>query len=221
MNQVFIFLINFFIYILFVTNIVFSLEISKNKKTKAHSTTELPLHILAFPINTNNYLKKILENSGSYEIWNLKKISSWTQSQGFLITQDSPLNNLQFNRGIIFKPPGLFFELNIEAHINSPEDRLGWILNLDMGFFKEDRNKEIISTNFKNYENLICYEIFINEIHFRTIEIGYGKTHISPIKLRIPFIRNREGKIIVKIKMTNRPDNFGILYDASLTKEVM
>ena len=187
---------------------------------KDETTTSLSHRVLAFPYNNDDYKSKIIETSGSYVIWHQKKIKSWTQSQGFSITENSSVDDLQFNRGIIFKPPGLFFELGIKTHDISEEYRLGWILNLDMGFFREDQNKDTISTNFKYYDNLIRYKIFVNDIHFKTVEIGYGRTTSSPVKLRIPFIRNREGRVVVKIKIANRPDNFGILYDASLTKEM-
>ncbi len=191
----------------------------KEEKKKEETAILLSSHVFAFPKKNNDYENKIIGESGSYEIWHEKKIKSWAQSQGFLITENSPTNDLQFSRGIIFKPPGLFFELGIDAHNTSNEYRLGWILNLDMGFFLEDQNKDVISTNFKFYDNLIQYEIFVNDIHFKSIEIGYGRTTTSPVQLRIPFIRNREGKVIVKIKIANRPDNFGILYDASLSKK--
>ena len=197
---------------------VLSLKIEKKAKEK--TTIVLSPRVLAFPEKNNDYKNKIIDESGSYEIWHEKKIKSWAQSQGFLVTENSPIGRVQFSRGIIFKPPGLFFKLGIDAYNASDEYRLGWILNLDMGFFREDQNKDVISTNFKFYDNFIRYEIFINDIHFKNIEIGYGKTIESPIQLRIPFIRNKEGRVIVKIQIANRPDNFGILYDASLSKEM-
>ena len=190
------------------------------QKNVPHKKRYLPVHVLAFPEGSSDYKRKIWESSGPYEIWSEKKIHSWAESQGVSVTEDLDTAGLKFHRGVLFRPPGLFFELGIGEDEISGEERLGWVLNLDMGFFKEDPGKESISTNFENYDNLIRYEVFVNGIKFRTIEIGYGRTAKSPIKIRIPFIRNLEGKVMVKIKLSNRPDNFGILYDASLVREV-
>ena len=197
-----------------------SAKIPALQKNTLHKKRYLPAHVLAFPEGSYDHERKIFTNSGPYEIWSENKIYSWAKSQGVSVTADSDTAGLKFRRGIIFKPPGLFFELGIGEDEISEKDRLGWSLNLDMGFFKEDLNKESIRTNFKNYDNLIRYEVFVNGIPFKTIEIGYGRMVSSPVKIRIPFIRNSEGKVIVKIKLSNRVDNFGILYDAFLVKEM-
>ena len=186
--------------------------------SKSYASHSLPKHVLVFPKLSADHRHKILASSGVYKIWEQKKINAWAKSQGFDVTQDTPADNWQFRRAAVFQPPGMQFQLQIDT--TEKQNRLGWVLFLDMGFLKKDTNKAVISTNFKNYSNILRYEIFIDYIHFKTIEIGYGKTLASPLKLRLPFVRDRDGRILIDIKLANHADNFGILYDAFLVKEM-
>ena len=179
---------------------------------------DLPRHVLGFPKLSTAYRQRISSSSKDYEIWSQKKLIDWARSQGFAITEDTDSGGYQFRRAVMFKPPGIQFYLQVDTI--GEQNQLGWLLFLDMGFFKEDTNKGIISTNFKRYNNILRYEIFVDHIYFKTVEVGYGKTQTSPLQLRLPFIRDRNGRVLVEIKLANHPNNFGILYDAFLAKEL-
>ena len=177
----------------------------------------LPENVLAFPFGSEDYKRKIEEGLGKSFIWSEKKIMAWAQGQGFTITEDSPDGGYQYNRGIVFHAPGLNFVLTAPMSPRGDQQPFGWKLILDFGVFYSHPFEENLSTDFKNYRNILRYEIWIDDIYYQTIEIGYGINVKSPISIEIPYIRDPSGQIHVNIRMKNHPANFGILYDAFLS----
>ncbi|MDH5716528.1 MAG: hypothetical protein OEZ22_02695 [Spirochaetia bacterium] len=175
--------------------------------------------VLSFPHFSMDYKYKINTPEKKYEIFSEKKIIDWARAQGFMITRDHNLNGLNYKRGAVFFPPGLSFNLYVPKNDFDDIVPFGWTLVIDMGFLKSMDKIETLSSDFLYYQNILRYDIYIDNIHYKTIEIGYGKTQPSLIQISIPFIRDKEGKILVDIKIPNTHNSFGVLYDAILIKE--
>jgi len=177
----------------------------------------LPEHVLAFPFGSEDYRQKITSDQEKATIWSEEKIMAWAKGQGFTVTTDQPDGGYQFRRGIVFHPPGLGFNLSTHLSPRGDQQRYGWKLVLDFGVFYPTPFEETLSTDFKYYENIIRYEIWIDNIYFQTVEMGYGITMKTPLVINIPYIRDDSGQVRIELRMKNHPDNFGILYDAYLT----
>lgn len=214
--------------IIFIIILVFFFSrglIPKEKAGKAgdfpplEEVNPLPEHILCFPWFSVDYKRKIKTNNKKYEIHDEKKIVSWAKAQGFEITRDSGAGELKHKRGVIFFPPKLEYELYIPKNDFDELEYFGWSLILDMGFLKSDNMPPYLSTDYVYSENMQRYEIYIDGILYKEIELGFGKTHNSPVEIYIPFVRDKEGKITVEIKIPHSANSFGILYDAFLVKK--
>ncbi|MDH4198917.1 MAG: hypothetical protein OEV66_00910 [Spirochaetia bacterium] len=177
----------------------------------------LPENVLAFPFGSEDYKSKIYMGLESSRIWSQEKIASWAQSNGFSVTQDAPDGGYQYQRGIIFHSPGLGFVLSAPVTMRGERQSRGWKLALDFGFLFSSPDEEVLSSDFKYYQNILRFEIWIDKIYFQTIEIGYGVTRSLPVEIEIPYIHDESGKLNIELRMKNHPANFGILYDAFLT----
>lgn len=177
----------------------------------------LPESVLAFPFGSEDYKKRIEGGLEKAFIWSEKKLMAWTQGQGFMVTKDHPDGGVQYHRGIIFHPPGLDFVLKTPISPRGDKQQYGWKLVLDLGVFHAHPFEEALSTDFKYYENIIRYEIYIDNIYYKTVEIGYGISLESPVNIEIPYVRDLSGLVHISLRMKYHPANFGILYDAFLT----
>ena len=182
-----------------------------------YTPSDLPGHLLAFPFGSDDYQNKIVNIGPEAVIWTQRKISTWARGQGFSITQDSPDGGYQFGRALLFYPPGIEFNLRAATTEKGEYHAHGWFLVLDMGFLLPQRGLRRLSSDFRYYENILRYEILIDHIVYKTVEIGYGVTEPAPIQIAIPYIRDRAGNVKIEIRMKNHPNLFGIIYDAYLT----
>lgn len=162
--------------------------------------------------------KKIRWVSDQRRVLSQIEIDQWAYAQGLDVSENSDLYGLNNQNGLIFFPPGLGFTLYSE----NPESKTGWMLVLDIAVLKEkkplkDKNEKLTSS-YSRFEKTATMEVFIDGIFYKQIELGYGKKEHSPVVIPIPYIRSREGCVNVDLKLTNYPDNFGILYDAILKK---
>lgn len=197
-----------------------SLSQNKTEENVFANENRMPNDVLCFPPFTQDYLRKIYGHNGHYEIWSQRQISRWAQAQGFRITTDKSNGGYRFQYAMVFYAPGLHFQLVTPADANGDKPSpFGWKLTLDMGFLEAAPKQKILSSDFKFYQNILRYKIIIDGIEYRTIEIGFGKTSVSPITIAIPYIRNKEGKVNVEIRLANHPSNFAVLYDAYLSRE--
>jgi len=183
------------------------------KQSKLFET--LPSTVIAFPFGIEDYKSKIIE-VGNYYIWSSKKLESWADAQGYKITTDSPVGGYQYNRGLVFFSPGLIFQLKKHVNQRATDRNSGWTLVLDMGMIRKKTLLETQNISNIGYENIIRYEIFIDGIFYKKVEIGYNQNEKSPIRIHIPYIRDDEGDVTVELRLKNHPKNFGILYDAFL-----
>jgi hypothetical protein len=177
----------------------------------------LPENVLAFPFGSEDYRHKITSGLEKATIWSEKKITAWAAGQGFTVTQDQPDGGYQFHYGIVFHPPGLGFTLVTPVSPRGDEQRHGWKLVLDLGAFFSPPFEDTLSTDFKHYENILRYEIWIDNIYYQTVEMGYGVSIKTPLSIEIPYVRDPSREVRVELRMKNHPTNFGILYDAYLT----
>jgi len=179
--------------------------------------SQLPDSILVFPAGSADYERKVSgkENSANY-VWSQQKISSWAHAQGFDITEDSPAGGYQYNRGLVFYPPGVRFTLQTPVGMRADKQSYGWTLYLDMGFLKKLQRSKELSTDFKYYSNILRYDILVDGIKYKSVEIGFNHTVESPLKIYIPYVRDPSGSLVVEIVMKNHPDQFAVLYDAFL-----
>jgi len=179
----------------------------------------LPEFVLAFPFGSNDYKHKIHEGLENSVIWSEQKIAAWAQSKGFLATPDHSDGGYQYRRGMVFHSPGLSFMLKTPLSAEGVAQAYGWQLILDCGVFYSNPFEEVLSSNFKFYENILRYEVWIDNIYYQTIEMGYGVTVRSPISISIPLVRDTSGVVSVELRMKNHPANFGIIYDAFLFQD--
>lgn len=181
----------------------------------------LPSSVLAFPFGNDSYVKKIYMGKDKMSIWSQKKINAWVQSRGFEVTQDSPEGGFRFRRGAVFHSPGLGFVLTAPISARADWQKFGWKLVLDFGFFhanpEEVENDEVLSNSFRFYQNILRFEVWIDNIYYKTIETGYGISMKSPVIIEIPYLHDDSGTVRVELRMKNHPYNFGILYDAFLS----
>lgn len=184
--------------------------------TQYNDYNRMPDDVLCFPSFSQDYRRKIESPIGHYEIWNEKAITRWAHAQGFSVSQDHADGGYQYKYGMIFYAPGLTFHLSVPK---SSLSLYGWKLILDMGFLQQSSRTQRLSNDFHNYENILRYNIYIDGIKYKTIEIGYGVSLNSPLEIPIPYIRNKSGKVTVRIELANHPNNFAILYDAFLARE--
>lgn len=177
----------------------------------------LPDYLLAFPFGSRDHERKIIKSGPDPVIWTQRKVNSWARGQGFAISQDSPDGGYRFGRAMLFYPPGVTFTLRASITEKADYSAHGWFLVLDMGFLQSEKSLKILSSDFRYYENILRYEILIDHISYKTVEIGYGVTELSPIRIAIPYIRDRAGNVLIEIRMKNHPNLFGVIYDAYLT----
>jgi hypothetical protein len=177
----------------------------------------LPLNLLAFPFGSQDYLQKITTNPEYLKVWSEKRIMAWAQEQGFFITEDSPEGGYQYKRGLIVKSPGLDFVLSAPVTARAESQAYGWKLVLDLGALYSPSFENRLTSNFNNYENILRYDIYIDDIYYKTIEMGYGISSPTPVIIEIPYIRDISGNVYVSIKLKNHPANFAVIYDAFLT----
>ncbi len=186
----------------------------------AAEPTGLPADVLAFPADSEDYRGKLDPRSGRYEIWSEQRVLSWALAQGFTATSDSSMSNSsQYRRAAIFYAPGFKFKLRAITNLRGDFSRFGWKLLLDMALLKPAPKSKFLTNRFKNYGNFLRYEVFIDGIKHREIEVGYGLTQPSPLVIAIPFIRDEDARVSVEIRLANAPGNFGILYDARLVRD--
>lgn len=185
--------------------------------TTYQGQNKMPNEVLVFPSFSQDYLRKLKTPEGHYEIWSEQAIVDWAHAQGFSVSRDHPAGGHQYKFGIVFYAPGLEFYLQTPKNLlHESASPVGWSLILDLGVLQPSNRLQKLSSDFHNYKNILRYTIFIEDIEYQTITIGYGKTITSPVQIDIPFIRNKSGKIKIEIKLANHPTNFGILYDAFL-----
>lgn len=177
----------------------------------------LPPEVIAFPFNSQEYIHRAVSISKENYVWSQKRLQSWARGQGFQVTTDSPEGGYQFQRALLFYAPGFAFRL--KAPQGGREfDPYGWELVIDMALLEPREGGRTLSSDFRYYENILRYEIFIDHIHYKTIEIGYGKSEHSPIVVPVPYVRDAEGIVQVEIRIKNHPNSFGMIYDAFLRK---
>ncbi|MDH4262556.1 MAG: hypothetical protein OEV78_05855 [Spirochaetia bacterium] len=205
------------IYVFFTISLLFSFIRIYGQINSEINDDILPESVLAFPFGNEDYKHKITYGLENAVIWSEKKIMAWCTAQGFSVTEDQPDGGYQYRRGIIFHPPGLGFNLTSSISQRGDDQRNGWKLVLDLGAFYSPPFEETLSTDFKHYENILRYEIWIDNIYYKTVEIGYGVSLKTPLTIEIPYIRDTSGVVRVELRMKNHPSNFGILYDAYLT----
>ncbi len=174
--------------------------------------------VIAFPFNNEQYLQKMVYISQEHYVWTQKRLQSWARGQGFLVTNDSEAGGFRYGRALLFYAPGFAFRLKAPVPETGEMTPYGWELVLDMALLRADERGKRLSTDFAFYENILRYEIYIDHIHFKTVEIGYGKTESSPIILPVPYVRDADGQILVEIKIKNHPNAFGIIYDAFIRR---
>ena len=204
-------------YILFTFSLFFSVcRIYGQIHDQIYDDT-LPENVLSFPFGSEDYRHKITYGLDNSVVWSEKKIMAWATAQGFSVTEDQPDGGYQYRRGIIFHSPGLGFNLITSVSQRGDNQRNGWKLVLDLGVFYSPPFEDTLSTDFKHYENILRYEVWIDNIYYKTVEIGYGVSLKSPLTIEIPYIRDSSGVVRVELRMKNHPTNFGILYDAFLT----
>jgi len=179
----------------------------------------LPDDVLAFPEFSNDYEKKII-SSGNYKIITEEKVLDWAKAQGFTSSKDSIAGGNYYKRSAVIHPPGIKFFLKIPKNdYNIKQSKFAWYLHLDISMPKIDHSKRILTTSYYSYNNILRYHIYIDNIFYKTVEVGYGVTQKTPLVFFIPFIRDPEGKIIVDIRLANRPNQVLMLYDAFLSKK--
>ena len=191
---------------------------SESKLTRRRITDlnrSLPQDVLAFPYASEDYKSKIV-NVEDTQIWSQKKLNKWAHSQGFLITEDSDDGGYQFGRGLVFYSPGISFRLVKRVDHRAGDHDFGWTLVLDMALIHQKKIRSMAYNKRFIYKNILRYEVWIDGIYYKTIEVGYNQTNRSPVKIHIPYIRDESGNVAIQIKMKNNPRNFGILYDAYL-----
>jgi len=176
----------------------------------------LPENVFAFPFGSEDYRHKVNYGLDKATVWSEKKITSWSAGLGFSVTPDQPDGGYQFRRGIVFHPPGLGFTLSTPVSPRAERQRYGWKLVLDLGVFYSPPFEETLSTDFKHYENILRYEVWIDGLYYQTVEIGFGVSSKTPLTIEIPFVRDEDGLVRIELRMKNHPGNFGILYDACL-----
>jgi len=175
----------------------------------------LPGDVLAFPFASDDYINKIFNVEGT-QIWSQKRLNKWAHAQGFDITEDSDDGGYQFGRALVFYSPGITFRLVKRVDHRAGDHDFGWTLVLDMALIHQKKIQSMGYSDKYTYKNILRYEVWIDEIYYRTIEIGYNQSTRSPVKIHIPYIRDESGNVTIQIKMKNNPRNFGILYDAYL-----
>lgn len=176
----------------------------------------LPENVFAFPFGSEDYRHKVIYGLENSTIWSENKIKAWSEAQGFSVTEDQPDGGYQYRRGIVFHPPGLGFTLSTPVSQRAQLQRYGWKLVLDLGVFYSPPFEDTLSTDFKHYENILRYEIWIDNLYFQTVEIGYGVSVKTPVVIEVPYVRDPDGQVRIELRMKNHPSNFGILYDAFL-----
>lgn len=175
----------------------------------------VPASVLAFPKEADYYHS---EQNPGIDIRSRANLVSWANGQGFTLSEDSPAGGYSYNRAVVFRSDGLRFRLTAPVDEKGSSSRAGWVLVLDMGLPVALQSKQNLTSDFRFYRNILRYDIYIDGIHHRRIEAGWGRTAQTPVTIPVPYIRNSEGYVNVEIRMNNHPDNFGILYDAFLRR---
>jgi len=179
----------------------------------------LPPHLIAFPEGDESYLSRINFNGQEPVVWSVRKLEAWAQAQGYSITSDSSEGGYQFGRGLVFRSPGISYRLTAPVTARGVRQRYGWTLVIDMGLLKPAQKSRILSSDYSYYPNILRYDIYVDRVFQKTIEIGYGVTEKSPVKIYIPYIRSSSKTVLVEIRLNNHPANFAVLYDSYLTIE--
>ena len=204
-------------------DLIIDQKLNTTNQPQSEQTNILPESVLAFPENNLEYQNKIINKINNYEIWTEAKIQEWARTINLAITSDSnEKQSTNYKQGILFKSPGLAFKLkipNIEQEMSPSNLIPNYILVLDLALLKNDPRKKVFNMQSNIYSNILKYDIYINNINVRKIEIGYGKTEESPIYINIPNFRNKNKEIKIEIKLHNNASQFGFLYDAYIYKE--
>ncbi len=185
----------------------------------------LSLHSIEPPENSPSRLdfsagsesESLLADQGA-EFWSESQALSWAHGQGFSLTRDSDLYGVQNRRAAVFHAPGVRFPLYAVRNRHGTLSRTGHFLVLDFAFPVSLDREKTLSSDFKNYRNILRYEIFADGIHLGTVESGYGVSQRDPLIFAIPYIRDPEGRVVVEIRLANHPAQFAILYDAVLVE---
>lgn len=178
----------------------------------------LPADVLAFAPFGKEYEKRIESSSGSYRIYSQTRLNEWALAQGFEVQPDNNAGGWQYKRAGVFRAPGVFFSLYLPEHAVQARLQTGWKLVIDAGFLKPTARPELLSSDYKFYENILRADIFIDGIFYETVETGFGRTNRGLLVYHLPFVRDPAGKVNVEVRLANHPSNFFILYDAFLTR---
>lgn len=164
----------------------------------------LPDSVLAFPDYDQSYRKKILPQSGYYEIKSEARIIREARSMGVILSGDNPAGNWNFHRAVRVYAPGLVFQLRapVEKH-----GRYRWKMVLDIAFPKEVK-EDYLGKNLS-----IC----VANLPCRFLPAGTIVT--QPIEVEIPYIRDGEGEVRVELQLANGFNSYLQLYDAFLTQD--
>lgn len=154
--------------------------------------------------------------AGKYVIMGEDRILGWARAQGFEITADNKDGGLESKRAFLISPPGISFDLHAPADHHGDRSQVGHTLVLDIGAFKRQEKKEILSSDVSFYENILRFNVYADHMLLGTVEMGYGVTVDSPVRLPIPYIFKKSGRVRIKIEMTNHPSSFAVLYDARI-----
>ncbi len=165
-----------------------------------------------------NLDKRIRWVGDKQRVMSWEEIRSWGYSAGISVSAPSSVSPNPF--GLFFNAPGLGFSL----YTSNPEIKTGWILTLDLAVFRErlpyKTNDEKISSSYSYLERQTSMEIWINNVFYKKMEMGYGAREESPSRMQIPYIQSSDGRVDVDIRLRNFPGNFAILYSARVHREL-
>ena len=173
----------------------------------------LPPNIFAFPTNNKEYEDKIVNKMNNYEIWSKNKLQEWSRTLGIQIQPDiQSVESPKYDNAMIFTAPGIVFTLKpkVKDETIKKNNHPLWNVYLDIGFFKTINNKEHQRINSTEYD------IYINNIFTKNIKNENKTKEMMPISILVPRFRSKIEKLTIEIKISNRPNQIGILYDASL-----
>lgn len=157
--------------------------------------------------------------SSHVEFWGEGRAISWANAQGFSLTPDSPVAGSQNRIAAVFHSPGIEFDLYTVRDLRGELSQTGWTLVLDFASPIPVERRQELSSDYSRWDNILRYEIFVDGVLLDTVEAGYGVSFPSPVHIPIPFIRDPEGRVHVRIALSHHPSQFAILYDATLVKE--